>query len=91
MGEIKYVYDRSYDFEDERLLLSEKEYQKCFPDKFVKTTVAYYIIFEFSYETDIGYQKRYESIKERYKNDPERLFQVYRILEYLQIHFSEYR
>lgn len=39
----------------------------------------------------IGYQKRYESIKERYKNDPERLFQVYRILEYLQIHFSEYR
>ena len=26
MGEIKYVYDRSYDFEDERLLLSEKEY-----------------------------------------------------------------
>lgn len=23
MGEIKYVYDRSYDFEDERLLLSE--------------------------------------------------------------------
>lgn len=54
MGEIKYVYDRSYDFEDERLLLSEKEYQKCFPDKFVKTTVAYYIIFEFSYETDHG-------------------------------------
>lgn len=44
MGEIKYVYDRSYDFEDERLLLSE----------FVKTTVAYYIIFEFSYETDHG-------------------------------------
>ena len=39
----------------------------------------------------IGYQKRYESIKERYKNDPERLFQVYRILEYLQIHFSECR
>ena len=39
----------------------------------------------------IGYQKRYESIKERYKNDPERLFQVYRILEYLQIHISEYR
>ena len=39
----------------------------------------------------IGYQKRYESIKERYKKDPERLFQVYRILEYLQIHFSEYR
>lgn len=54
MGEIKYVYNRSYDFEDERLLLSEKEYQKCFPDKFVKTTVAYYIIFEFSYETDHG-------------------------------------
>lgn len=54
MGEIKYVYDRSYDFEDERLLLSEKEYQKCFPDKFVKTMVAYYIIFEFSYETDHG-------------------------------------
>lgn len=54
MGEIKYVYDRSYDFEDERLLLSEKEYQKCFPDKFVKTTVAYYIIFEFSYATDHG-------------------------------------
>ena len=36
----------------------------------------------------IGYQKRYESIKERYKNDPERLFQVYRILEYLQIHLN---
>lgn len=36
------------------MLLSEKEYQKCFPDKFVKTTVAYYIIFEFSYETDHG-------------------------------------
>ena len=54
MGDVKYVYDRSYDFEDERLLLSEKEYQKCFPDKFVKTTVAYYTIFEFSYENDYG-------------------------------------
>mgnify|MGYP007128733095 CR=1 FL=1 len=36
------------------LFIWKRNIKKCFPDKFVKTTVAYYIIFEFSYETDHG-------------------------------------
>ena len=54
MGEIKYVYDRSYDFEDERLLLSVFVFVFCLGVFFVLCWVGFFFFFVFSYETDHG-------------------------------------
>ncbi|CUO98391.1 Uncharacterised protein [Anaerostipes hadrus] len=51
MGKIKYVYGY---FEDEQVILSEKEYLKYFPDSNVKAMIAYYITFEFDYHSNNG-------------------------------------
>lgn len=52
MGQIKYIYTQN--FGDEQLILSEEEYNKYFPDMFVNTAIAYFIIYKFAYDSPKG-------------------------------------
>lgn len=52
MGQIKYIYTQN--FGDEQLILSEEEYNKYFPDMFVDTAIAYFIIYKFAYDSPKG-------------------------------------
>ena len=52
MDQIKYIYTQN--FGDEQLILSEEEYNKYFPDMFVNTAIAYFIIYKFAYDSPKG-------------------------------------
>ena len=52
MGQIKYIYTQNFGYE--QLILSEEEYNKYFPDMFVDTAIAYFIIYKFAYDSPKG-------------------------------------
>lgn len=52
MGQIKYIYTQNFGYE--QLILSGEEYNKYFPDMFVDTAIAYFIIYKFAYDSPKG-------------------------------------
>ena len=93
MGQIKYIYTQNFGYE--QLILSEEEYNKYFPDMFVDTAIAYFIIYKFAYDSPKGMleaetklikptmEKKYEDYEkndyEYYKNTKKEISKIHKL------------